>query len=72
MKEKQFQANEAAAERDVLTILPTGYGKTVAIQALQYRVTARNTTCRIVNPLNAIILEQAALIGDSYIVDAGM
>jgi ATP-dependent DNA helicase RecQ len=67
LKEKQLQSVEAAADKDVLAVLPTGYGKTIVIQALPYLTTEPNCAI-VINPLNAIILEQAARFGDSCIV----
>ena len=57
----------ASLQGDVLSVLPTGYGKTVVIQALPYADKQRATVL-VVNPLNAIITEQQTRFGDRCLV----
>ncbi len=63
LKEKQQKCLTAAADHDVLAILPTGYGKTVIIQCLPF-LGEQQQIVVIVSPLNTIITEQSGRFGD--------
>ncbi|CAC5398047.1 unnamed protein product [Mytilus coruscus] len=63
LKDKQEQAINLCKSRDVLVVLPTGYGKTVIIQALPY-IEEDSKCCLVINGLNAIIEEQEKIFGD--------
>ena len=63
LKPKQGEALVAATDGDVLVVLPTGYGKTIIIEALPF-LSATETTVLLCTPLNAIIEEQRLRFGD--------
>ncbi|VDI31554.1 Hypothetical predicted protein [Mytilus galloprovincialis] len=66
LKDKQEQCIKLCQSRDVLAVLPTGYGKTVIIQALPY-IGKDSKCCLVINGLNAIIEEQEKRFGDRCI-----
>ncbi|VDI30438.1 Hypothetical predicted protein [Mytilus galloprovincialis] len=66
LKDKQEQCIKLCQSRDVLAVLPTGYGKTVIIQALPY-IEEDSKCCLVINGLNAIIEEQEKRFGDRCI-----
>ncbi|CAG2201777.1 unnamed protein product [Mytilus edulis] len=77
LKDKQTAAiTECQKRNDVLVVLPTGYGKTVIIQANADLVscaalpflTAENACVVIINGLTSIIQEQKTRFGDKAIV----
>ena len=70
LKEKQAEAIRGCMIGDVMAVLPTGYGKTVIIQALPY-LSLKPSCVVVVNPLNAIIMEQKVRFGESCVVIDG-
>ena len=60
LKPEQTQAVEALlAEKDVLAILPTGFGKSLIYQVFSMAQTSANASVLVISPLNSIVEEQA-------------
>lgn len=68
LKNEQIRAIDAAKVGDVLVVLPTGYGKTIIIQELPFIETEKIGCVIVVNPLNAIIVDQAVRFGEDCVV----
>ena len=60
-KEKQWAVLEKC-NKDVLAVLPTGYGKTLIIEALPYLKETKSCII-LASPLNAILEEQQQRFG---------
>ena len=76
LKPKQVDCVSAGYNRDLLALLPTGYGKSLLFNLIpiyQKIITATNTSCivLIVSPLNAIIEQQKKCLGDRAILLSG-
>ena len=70
IKPLQMKGISSAIHRDTLTILPTGYGKSLIFEIIPYLL---HSKIIIISPLNAIILEQVAKLGDSSLqIDTGL
>ena len=67
LKEKQAECIIHSLNNDVLGILPTGYGKTLIIQALPF-LSDDHSTVVVINGLRSILQEQAAKFGGKCIV----
>lgn len=61
IKPLQMRGIISAVQRDTLTILPTGYGKSLIFELLPQMLQSKII---IISPLNAIISEQLAKLGD--------
>ena len=60
LKPEQTQALEALlAGKDVLAILPTGFGKSLIYQVFSMAQTSANASVLVISPLNSIVEEQA-------------
>ena len=60
LKPEQTQAVEALlAGKDVLAILPTGFGKSLIYQVFSMEQTSANASVLVISPLNSIVEEQA-------------
>ena len=59
LKPKQIEALEALfAGRDVLAILPTGYGKSLIYQVFAMSDVSTTSSVLVISPLNSIVKEQ--------------
>ena len=69
LKEKQYEVLKllVVEKKDVLAVLPTGYGKSLIYQLLppvlsfmnhEGRSSAKNSTVLVISPLNALIRDQ--------------
>ena len=68
LKPLQYKSVKAAQFDDTLSILPTGYGKSLVFELLPR---LNDTKALIISPLNAIIEEQTEKLGDRSIrIDA--
>ena len=63
LRDKQDESLAAAKDHDVISVLPTGYGKTIIIQLLPFLRQDKDCIVVIISPLNTIIHEQAARFG---------
>ena len=60
LKPEQTQAVEPLlAGKDVLPILPTGFGKSLIYQVFSMAQTSANVSVLVISPLNSIVEEQA-------------
>ena len=60
LKPEQTQAVEPLlAGKDVLPILPTGFGKSLIYQVFSMAQTSANASVLVIPPLNSIVEEQA-------------
>ena len=64
LKPLQSKSLKLAIEKDVVVVLPTGYGKSLIFEVLPY---LNDTKVVIVCPLNAIIYEQVQKFGEDAI-----
>jgi superfamily II DNA helicase RecQ len=73
LKPKQIETILSFRDRDVLAVLPTGFGKSLIYQLMPYLEEVKgNSSCTVLVlcPLNAILYEQNARLGNSsFLVD---
>lgn len=70
IKPKQLECLRVVYDNDVITVLPTGYGKSLIFEILPYftkYVTGKFSIVILITPLNAIINQELSKLGYSSV-----